>query len=118
MEHTERCLCGQRELVFTSEFKGDTVTKIYCPDCVNRAPGDAIIFELCESGEFSGIWGVVYNRGELKRLDAAFRDQDEYFLSLLISGTCGPKIARSYGAAGLCRIFGFKSSSTAGSDND
>ena len=119
MEHNERCFCGKREIAFTSDFEGDTVTKIFCPACIDRAPGDAIVFELCEAGEFNGIWGVVYNRGELKRLDAAFRDSDDYYLSLLISGTCGPKIARSYGQTGLCRIFGFKQgSASAAAEND
>ena len=111
MTHKETCLCTKRELVFRSEFAGDTVTKIYCPECVDRAPGDAIIFDLCEPGEFSGTWGVRYNAAELKRLDPAFRPTDDYFLSLLISGTCGPEAARSYKKHGLCRIFGFKQGS-------
>jgi len=108
MTHKETCLCTKRELVFRSEFDGDTVTKIYCPECVDRASDDAIIFDLCEPGEFAGTWGVRYNAAELKRLDPAFRQTDDYFLSLLISGACGPEAARSYKKHGLCRIFGFK----------
>jgi hypothetical protein len=108
MTHEETCLCTKRHLIFTSDFTGDTVTRIFCPTCVERAPDDAIIFDLCESSEFRGTWGVVYNRSELKRLDDAFRDTDDYYLSLLISGTCGPKIVRDYGKTGLCRVFGFK----------
>ena len=108
MNHKETCLCTKRTLEFRSEFESDVVARIYCPACVDRAPGDAVIFDLCEPGEFEGIWGVIYNKGELKRLDPHFRDSDDYYLSLLISGTCGPTIARDYGKGGLCRIFGFK----------
>ncbi len=108
MNTQETCLCSKRTLTFTSQFNGDVVTRIFCPECVDRAPDDAIVFDLCEPGEFAGTWGVQYNAGELKRLDPAFRDRDDYFLSLLISGVCGPEIARSYGKSGLCRIFGFK----------
>jgi hypothetical protein len=114
MTHQETCLCAKRQLVFRSEFAGDTVTKIYCPECVDRAPDDAIIFDLCEPGEFAGTWGVQYNVAELKRLDPAFRPADDYFLSLLISGTCGPEAARSFKKHGLCRIFGFKKGPAAG----
>ncbi len=108
MTRQESCLCAKRSLRFNSDFDGEVVTKIYCPDCVGRAPDEAIVFDLCEPSEYAGTWGVHYNAGELKRLDPAFRDRDDYYLSLLISGVCGPEIARSYGKAGLCRIFGFK----------
>lgn len=110
MHTKETCLCTKRVLDFRSEFDGDVVTKIYCPECVDRAPGDAIIFELCEPGEYSGVWAVLYNKGELKRLDEHYRDSNDYYLSLLISGVCGPSIARDYTKGGLCRIFGFKGS--------
>ncbi|MBI4457420.1 hypothetical protein HY633_00465 [Candidatus Uhrbacteria bacterium] len=103
----ETCLCTKRSLEFTSQFAGDVVSSVYCPECVERASDDTIVFELCEPGEFAGVWGVRYNRGELKRLDEAFRDADDYFLSLLISGVCGPAIARDYRRGGLCRILGF-----------
>lgn len=109
MKHQETCLCAKNTVEFTSEFQGDVVTKLYCPTCVSKAPGSAIIFELCEPGVFQGIWGVDYNKAELARLDTkAYRNEDDYFLSLLISGACGPTIARSYKQGGLCRIFGFK----------
>ena len=108
MTHKETCFCTKRTVEFRSDFEGDTVAKIYCPACVERAPGEAIVFELCEPGEYEGVWAVLYNKGELKRLDPHFRDSDEYFLSLLISGTCGPSIARDYKKSGLCRIFGYK----------
>jgi hypothetical protein len=111
MKHQETCLCAKHTLEFTSEFQGDVVTKIYCPHCVDRAPDDAIVFELCEPGELAGVWGVLYNRGELERLDRAFRDADDYYLSLLISGVCGPSVIKTHyrGGGGICRIFGFKS---------
>lgn len=109
IKHDETCLCKKRTLEFRSDFKSDVVTKIYCPECVERAPDDAIIFELCEPGEYSGAWGVRYNKGELKRLDKkAFRDTDDYYLSLLVSDVCGPVIAGDYKKGGLCRVFGFK----------
>lgn len=108
IEHNERCKCTKHELEFTSEFDKDVVTKVFCPDCVADAPDEAIIFELCEPGEFNGMWGVLYNKAELKDIDSAYRDADDYFLSLLISGTVGPKIARNYRMGGLCRIFGYK----------
>lgn len=108
IEHNERCKCTKHELEFTSEFDRDVVTKVFCPECVIDAPDDAIIFELCEPGEFNGMWGVLYNKAELKDIDSAYRDADDYFLSLLISGTVGPKIARNYQMGGLCRIFGYK----------
>lgn len=108
MKHQEKCLCGTRTLTFRSDFPSDVVAKIYCPACVDRAPDEAIIFDLCEPGQFAGTWGIRYGSGELKRLDPHFRDTEDYYLSLLISGTCGPEIARSYGQTGLCRIFGLK----------
>ncbi|KPJ85347.1 hypothetical protein AMJ57_03400 [Parcubacteria bacterium SG8_24] len=108
MTHNETCYCKKRELVFRSDFGVDTVTQLYCPDCVDRSPEDAIIFEMCEPNEYHGVWGVLYNRTMLKELDDHFRDNDDYYLSLLISGTVGPEIARKYGEAGLCRIIGFK----------
>ena len=108
MTFPETCFCTKRQLAFRSDFDGDTVTRIFCPECVDRAPADAIIFDLCEPGKFAGTWAVQYNPAELKRLDPAFRHADDYYLSLLISGACGPEIARSYGQSGLCRIFGFK----------
>lgn len=108
LEHQETCHCTKRTLEFTSEFESDVVTKVFCPECVKNAPEDAIVFELCEPGEYNGTWAVRYNKGELRRLDPAFRDEDDYYLSLLISGTVGPKIARNYRMGGLCRIFGFK----------
>jgi hypothetical protein len=108
MNNKETCFCGKRTVEFRSEFKGDVVSMLYCPDCVDRAPSDAIIFELCEPGDYAGIWAMLYNKGELKRLDEHFRDNDAYYLSLLISGVCGPSIAREYTKTGLCRIFGFK----------
>lgn len=108
MTHQETCLCKKRTLDFSSQFESDTVAALFCPDCVERAPSDALVFELCEPGQFMGLWGVRYNRGELKRLDPWYRDSDDYYLSLLISGTCGPKVAREYKTGGLCRIFGFK----------
>jgi len=108
LEHQETCLCKKRTLDFTSDFDSDVVTKVFCPECAAQAPEDAIVFELCEPGEFNGTWAVKYNKGELKRLDPAFRDDDDYYLSLLIAGTVGPKIARNYRMGGLCRIFGFK----------
>ena len=114
LEHQETCQCKKRTVAFTSEFESDVVTKIYCPECVRKAPGDAIVFELCEPGEYNGTWAVSYNKGELKRLDPHFRDDDDYFLSLLIAGTVGPKIARSYRMGGLCRIFGFKNGGPGG----
>lgn len=103
----ETCQCTKRSLEFSSQFEGDVVSNIYCPECLERAPGDAIVFELCDPGEYAGVWGVRYNRGELKRLDQAWRDSDDYYLSLLISGVCGPTIARDYRRGGLCRILGF-----------
>lgn len=109
IKHDETCLCKKRTLEFRSDFKSDVVTKIYCPACVERAPDDAIIFELCEPGEYNGTWGVRYNKGELKHLDKkAFRDTDDYYLSLLVSDVCGPVIAGDYKKGGLCRVFGFK----------
>ncbi len=116
MTHKETCLCKKRTVEFRSDFAGDVVTKIYCPACVDRAPGDAIVFELCEPSEYAGRWAVLYNRSELRRLDPAFRESDDYFLSLLISGTCGPTIAGAYGSAGLCRIFGYKDANGNGAE--
>ena len=110
IEHTEKCKCTKQELEFTSEFDRDVVTKIFCPACVIDAPDNAIIFELCEPGKYNGTWGVLYNKAELKNADSAFRDDDDYYLSLMISGTVGPKIARDFRMGGLCRIFGFKGS--------
>jgi len=108
MTHQETCLCAERQLDFRSDFDGDVVTRIFCPRCVDRAPADAVIFDLCEPGQYAGTWAVQYNAGELKRLDPAFRPAEDYFLSLLISGACGPEIARNYKKTGLCRIFGLK----------
>ena len=108
IEHNEKCKCTKHELEFTSEFDKDVVTKIFCPECIVDSPGEAIVFELCEPGKYNGMWAVLYNKAELKSLDPAYRDEDDYFLSLLISGTVGPKIARNYRMGGLCRIFGFK----------
>jgi hypothetical protein len=108
MNHNETCFCAKRTVEFRSDFESDVVAKIYCPACVERAPEEAVIFELCDPGEFAGLWGVVYNKGELKRLDPHYRETDDYFYSLLISGVCGPAIAREYKKTGLCRIFGFK----------
>lgn len=109
MRHVETCHCTKRTLEFSSEFEGDVVTKIWCPDCITSAPDDAIVFELCEPGEYAGVWGLKYNAGELKRLDPrAFRDTDDYYLSLLISGTVGPIVVKThYRSGGYCRILGF-----------
>ncbi len=103
----ETCSCAKRTIEFATEFKGDVVAKVYCPTCVSRAPGSAIHFELCEPGELQGIWAVDYDKAELKRLDPHFRDDDSYFVSLLGSGACGPKLVTDY-RTGLCRIMGTK----------
>lgn len=103
----QTCLCAKRTIEFTSDFVGE-VAKIYCPTCVSKAPESAISFELCEPGELQGIWAVDYNKSELKRLDPHFRDSEDYYVSLLGSGVCGPKLATDY-RTGLCRIMGSKS---------
>lgn len=108
MKHFETCYCTKQTLEFKSEFEGDTVTKIYCPTCSSRAPGNAVMFQLCEPGEYFGMWGVEYNKAELEKFDNHFRDTDDYYTSLLISGVCGPVIANDYTTGGLCRIFGMK----------
>lgn len=108
MTHKETCNCARRSLDFASAFDGDTVTRLYCPDCVNQAPPDAVVFELCDDPKRAGIWAVAYNAGELKRLDPGFRDSDDYYLSLLIAGTCGPKAVSMSAKTALCRVLGMK----------
>jgi hypothetical protein len=41
-------------------------------------------------------------------LDPHYRDTDDYFVSLLGSGVCGPLLATDYRKGGLCRILGPK----------
>lgn len=96
-------------LDFRSDFGENVVTALYCPKCTDRAPGNALIFDLCEPGEVAGTWAVEYNPGMLKHLDTNFHDDDGYYLSLLISGMCAPEVIRThYRGGGVCRIVGFK----------
>lgn len=108
MIHKETCLCNSKTVRFQSSFGADVVTQLYCPRCVDRASGDTIVFEMCEPSLYRGHWGIRYNDVELRRLDPAFRDSEDYYLSLLISGQACPEMAVHYGEGGLCRIVGFK----------
>jgi len=78
MIHEETCLCTRRTLRFASTFGTDVVTQLYCPKCIDRAAEDAIIFEMCEPSMYAGHWGILYNAGELKRLDAHFIASEDY----------------------------------------
>ena len=109
MHHKETCFCKTHTLDFHSDFGADVVDGLYCPKCSDRAPKDAVMFELCEPGELAGIWGVRYNTAELTRLDPHFSDSENYFLGLLIGFKAAPDVVRSYYRdGGLCRVIGVK----------
>lgn len=100
------CHCRKRLLECTTDFGRGAISEVFCPDCMEKATADAIAFELTEPGEFQGLWAIRYDKRELREKDEHFRDAAEYFMSLLISGVCGPTAARHYSRAGLSRILG------------
>ena len=88
MEFTKKCFCKKTEEKFVSnlELGGSSVTQFFCPDCSNRASDDAMLFEVEDVPGHLGVYAVTWNGAELKRMDSNFRDEEDYYEDLLISG--------------------------------
>ncbi len=88
MEFTKKCFCKKSEEEFSSnrELEESSVTQFFCPDCSNRAPETAILFEVEDVPGKLGVYGVIWNKAELKRMDPEFRDEEDYYEDLLLSG--------------------------------
>jgi len=88
MEFTKKCFCKKSEEVFSSNrgLEESSITQFFCPDCSNRAPDEAMLFEIEDVPGKLGVYGAVWNRAELKRMDPDFRDERDYYESLVMDG--------------------------------
>ncbi len=87
-EFTKKCFCKKTEEKFVSgkDFGANVITQFFCPDCSNRAPDDAILFEVEDVPGKLGVYGIDWNIAEMKRTDPEFRDEVEYYENLLMNG--------------------------------
>lgn len=88
MEFTKKCFCKKTQEEFSSnrDLGESAVTQFFCPDCSGRAPDNAILFAVEDVPGKLGVYGVTWNPAELKRMDPEFRDEDDYYEDLLVSG--------------------------------
>lgn len=85
---TKKCFCKKVEEKFSSSqgFGESSVTQFFCPDCSNRAPDEATLFEVEDVPGKLGVYGVDWNQAEMKKIDPEFRDDDDYYEELLTGG--------------------------------
>lgn len=87
---TKICFCQKSEVKFhvDENLNKNVVDILYCPVCVDRASGDALIVRVTDIPGMIGLWGINFNEAVLKDIDENFRDSDNYFENLFASGRC------------------------------
>lgn len=87
-EFKKKCFCKKREENFSSnrDLNETVVTQFFCPDCSNRAPDEAVLFEVEDVPGKLGVYGIDWNESELRRLDPNFSDDLDYYEDLITSG--------------------------------
>lgn len=90
MSFTKKCFCQKTKVEFRSDEKFDenVVDVLYCPSCVDRASGNALIVRVTGIPEMLGLWGINFNEVVLKEADKNFKDNDDYFVDLFTGGRC------------------------------
>lgn len=85
---SKKCFCKKREEEFSSNraLEESSITQFFCPDCSNRAPDEAILFEVEDIPGKLGVYGITWNKAELRRMDLDFRDEEDYYGGLLSEG--------------------------------
>lgn len=88
MDFKKKCFCKKTEEEFSSNrgLEESSITQFFCPDCSNRAPDEAMLFEVEDVPGKLGVYGAVWNKAELKRMDPDFRDEEDYYEDLVMDG--------------------------------
>ncbi|TAL19397.1 hypothetical protein EPN90_03560 [Patescibacteria group bacterium] len=85
---SKHCYCRRQIIPFrsTEHFDEHAVARVFCPDCAERAPGEA--FEVAVAGipGWSGVYAIDWNQSFLEEKDPDFRDSENYYKKLFSSG--------------------------------
>lgn len=86
---SRHCFCKKQTIPFRSSTPYDehAFANIFCPRCSDRAPEDALMLEVIGVPDWSGVYGVDWNRSFLEEKDVGFKNTEKYFSKLFSSGS-------------------------------